>query len=102
MGLVIMRENKKHLIDWNNRNFLEIDNDWRRRKIKEALYIDSINPQMDINPQKLMNQEKGTDISDCWKEFYQHIRETFETKTYQKKPLRSEQKTEKKNKPTEV
>ena len=48
---------------------------------------------MEINLRKLMNPEKGTDIFDCWKEFYQHIRETFETKTYQKKPLRSEQKT---------
>ena len=81
------------MIDWNNRNFLEIDNDWRRRKIKEALYIDSINRQMEINPRKLMNPEKGTDISDCWKEFYHHIRQTFETKTSQKKPLRSKQKT---------
>ena len=63
-----MRENKKHIIDWNNRNFLEIDNDWRRRKIKEALYIDSFNPQMEINPRKLMKPEKGKDIFDCWKE----------------------------------
>ena len=78
-GLVIIyiyihvRENKKHIFDWNNRNFLEIDNSWRRRKIKEALYIDSINPHMEINLRKLMNPEKGTDISDCWKEFYQHM-----------------------------
>ena len=33
-----MRENKQHLVDWNNRTFLEIDKDWRSRKIKEALY----------------------------------------------------------------
>ena len=77
-----MRENKKHFIDWKNRNFLEIDKDWRRKQIsiniKEALYIDSINPQIsiEINLRKLMNPEKGTDISDCWKEFHQHTQES--------------------------
>ena len=30
-----MRENKKHIIDWNNRNFLEIDNGWRRRRLRK-------------------------------------------------------------------
>ena len=57
-----MRENKKHLIDWDGRTFLEVEKDWRRRRIKEALYIDSINPQEDIDPNKLMNPEKGTSI----------------------------------------
>ena len=65
---MIVRE-KKHLIDWDNRNFPKINEDWSRRKIKEALYIDSINPQILIDLQKLMNSEKGTDISGCWKEF---------------------------------
>ena len=64
MGLVITCKNK-HKIDWDSRQFLEIEKDWRRRKIKEALYIDSINPQEEMNPSKLMNPEKGTEISDC-------------------------------------
>ena len=58
---------------------------------------------MEINPRKLMNPEKGINISDCWKEFYQHIQEMFEIKTSQKKPLRTEDfEKKKKKKPTEV
>ena len=59
------REIKKTLIDLDNRKFLEIEKDWRRRKINEALYSDSINPQEVINTRKLTNPEKGTELSDC-------------------------------------
>jgi len=81
-----MRDNKKHLVDWDDRTFLEVEKDWRRRRIKEALYIDSINPQEDIDPNKLMNPEKGTEVSKCWKQFYPNIREIFKEKISQKKP----------------
>ena len=33
----------KHEIDWENTIFLDSETHWRRRKIKEALYIDSLN-----------------------------------------------------------
>ena len=39
-----------------------VEKDWRRRKYREALCIDSNNPQEEINPRKLMNPEKGTYI----------------------------------------
>ena len=40
----------------------------RRRKIKEALFIDCLNPQNQISD-SIMNLEKGLEISACWKEF---------------------------------
>ena len=58
----------KHQIDWENTIFLDSETNWRRRKIKEALYIDSLNPGKQIS-NKIMNLEKGFDISGCWKEF---------------------------------
>jgi len=64
----------KHKVIWSNRTFLEIEKDWGRRRIKEALFINSINPSAEIDPTKLMNPEKGTEIAACWKEFHPEIR----------------------------
>ena len=47
-----------------------------REKIKEALFIDCLNPQKQIS-NALMNLEKGLDIPDCWKEFNSDIRKIF-------------------------
>ena len=47
----------KHKINWDNRTFLEVEKDWEHRRIKEYLYINSINPSYEIDPQKLMNPE---------------------------------------------
>jgi len=57
-----------HEIDWENRKFLDTESHWRRRKIKEALFIDCLNPQNQISD-SIMNLEKGLEISACWKEF---------------------------------
>ena len=58
----------EHLIDWESTFFLDSDSYWTRRKIKEALFIDCLNPQKQISD-AIMNLEKGLEISDCWKEF---------------------------------
>ena len=39
----------------------------KKRKIKEALYINS------MDPKKLMNLEKGFETNQCWNEFNPHI-----------------------------
>ena len=49
---------------------------WRRRKIKEALFIDCLNPQKEVT-NSIMNLEKGLEISECWKEFNQDIRKVL-------------------------
>jgi len=69
----------KHQIDWENTIFLDSETHWRRRKIKEALYIDSLNPGKQIS-NKIMNLEKGFDISGCWKEFSSDIRKKLSSK----------------------
>ena len=65
-----------HEIDWESAKFLDSDPHWRKRKIKEALFIDCLNPQKQIS-NALMNLEKGLDIPDCWKEFNSDIRKIF-------------------------
>ena len=65
-----------HEIDWENRKFLDSESHWRRRKIKEALFIDCLNPQKEVTD-SIMNLEKGLEISECWKEFNQDIRKVL-------------------------
>ena len=65
-----------HEIDWENRKFLDSESHWRRRKIKEALFIDCLNPQKEVTD-SIMNLEKGLKISECWKEFNQDIRKVL-------------------------
>ena len=72
-----MSKNKKHTINWNNRTFLEVEKNWKLRRIKESLYINSLNPSNEIDGSKLMNQEKGMEIADCWKEFHPMISELY-------------------------
>ena len=70
----------KHQIDWENTIFLDSETHWRRRKIKEALYIDidslNLNPGKQIS-NNIMNLEKGFDISSSWKEFSSDIRKSY-------------------------
>ena len=53
---------------------------WRKRKIKESLFIGCLNPEKDITSKSIMNLEKGREISDCWKEFNPEIRKIFSKK----------------------
>jgi len=52
----------KHKIDWGSRAFLESDTHWRKRKIKESLFMDCLNPGKDITSKSIMNLEKGREI----------------------------------------
>ena len=56
----------EHMIDWNSAIFLGSDCHLRRRKIKEALFINSLNPQKQMW-NIVMNLEKRLEISACWK-----------------------------------
>ena len=88
----------KHKINWSNKTFLEIEKDWGhvQRRIKEALYINSINPLSEIDPTKLMNPGKGTEIAACWKEFHPEIRSTLKKATAKDMPKKISRKTSRK------
>jgi len=79
--------NKKHSIDWGKRAFLDFEPHWRKRKIKEALFIDCINPRSNISPNNLMNLEKGIEIANCWKEFNPHLKKIFSKKIPHRNPM---------------
>ena len=81
-----MSKNKKHTINWNNRTFLEVEKNWKLRRIKESLYINSLNPSNEIDASKLMNPEKGMEIADCWKEFHPMVRAILKKATSKKAP----------------
>jgi len=62
-----LQGNNNHSIEWEA-SYLDREEDWKKRKIKEALYINS------MDPKKLMNLEKGFEINQCWNEFNPQIR----------------------------
>ena len=61
--------NEKRLyIQWQEVSCLEHEEDWKKRKIKEALFINA------MDSKEIMNLEKGFEINPCWNEFNPHIR----------------------------
>jgi len=63
-----LQQHNSHSIKWQEVSYLEREEDWKKRKIKEALYINA------MNPKELMNLEKGFEINQCWSEFNPQIR----------------------------
>jgi len=63
-----LQQHNSHSIKWQEVSYLEREEDWKKRKIKEALYINA------MNPKELMNLEKGFEINQCWNEFNPQIR----------------------------
>ena len=78
------------MIDWENRVFLDFEPHWRKRKIKEAIFIDCLNPGNTISPNILMNLEKGIEIASCWKEFNPQIKKLLSKKIPREKPTETE------------
>ena len=64
-----LKNNEGHKVNWDKVNFLDKEINWKGRKIKESIYINSLNPTMKIDPSKLMNLEKGFDLDPIWSEF---------------------------------
>ena len=63
-----LQQHNSHSIKWQEVSYLEREEDWKKRKIKEALYINA------MIPKELMNLEKGFEINQCWNEFNPQIR----------------------------
>ena len=55
---------RKHKIGWNEYKILDREQHWKKRKIKESLYINALNPSPSIG--KIMNLEKGFKIDPLW------------------------------------
>ena len=69
-----LQEHKHHYIQWQEVSYLEHKEDWKKRKIKEALYINA------VDSKKIMNLEKGFVINPCWNEFNPYIRNIAQKK----------------------
>ena len=54
---------------------------WRRRKIKEAVYINAINLTESMVQQGILNLEKGSEFDPIWSGFNQDIRNIVQKKT---------------------
>ena len=56
------------------------EDNWKGRKIKQAIYINSLNPTARIHPSKLMNLEKGFELDRIWSEFNPIFRDLVQKK----------------------
>ena len=54
------------------------ESDWRRGRIKEAIYINAFNPGERID--RILNIEKGFEIDDSWKAYNTAIKSTVSRK----------------------
>jgi len=63
-------------MDWDSAVFLDSDNHWKKRKIKESLYINAYDASNKLKG--LMNLEKGCKIDQCWNQFNDVIRGSAE------------------------
>ena len=69
---------KEHKINWNRRTFLAVEKEWKRRRIKESIFLNSLNPSTEIDASKLMNPEKGMEfeMAECMLERVQPYGQT--------------------------
>ena len=66
-----LQEHNDHSIQWQEVSYLEHEEDWKKRKIKEALYINA------MDSKEIMNLDKGFEINPCWNEFNPHIQNKY-------------------------
>ena len=62
-----LRNNQEHKINWEKITFLDKEDNWKGRKIKEALYINTLNPSVTMHPSRVMNLEKGFELDTIWR-----------------------------------
>ena len=75
-----VKENAGHKIDWESAVFVDYEKNWKRRKIKEAIYINAINPTKAIRKKGILNLEKGYDLDAIWSEFNGVLRNSIAKK----------------------
>ena len=62
----------KMCMNWEGCTFLDSERFWKKRKIKESMYINAYDASNGLKD--LMNLEKGCKIDPCWNEFNEIIR----------------------------
>ena len=67
-----MKNNIKHKIAWDDAVFIDREPHFMRRKIKESIYINALDPSEKRS--KIMNLEKGIATNPCWNEFNSEVR----------------------------
>ena len=60
--------------------YLDKEKNWRRRKIKEAVYTNALNPTELMVRQGILNLEKGYEFDPIWSGFNPDIRNVIEKK----------------------
>ena len=60
--------------------FLDNEDNWKEKKIKEALYINELNPSVVMHPSRAMNLEKGFKLDALWSEFNSVFRTSIKEK----------------------
>ena len=61
-------------------HFLDKEDNWKGRKIKEVLYINARNPSVTMDPSRVMNLEKGFKLDAIWSEFNSVFRTSIKEK----------------------
>ena len=69
-----LKENKGHKINWEGFVYLDSEKNWKRRKIKEAIYINAVNPAEAMGSNKILNLEKGYNLDPVWSGFNEEYR----------------------------
>ena len=75
-----IKENPGHKIDWDKVVFLDYEKNWKRRKIKEAVYINAINPMNEMDRKRILNLEQGYVLDEIWSEFNEVLRRSTKKK----------------------
>ena len=75
-----IKRNKGHRIEWEGCVYLDKEKNWRRIKIKEAVYINVLNPTESMVRQGILNLEKGCAFDTIWSGFNPDIRNVIEKK----------------------
>ena len=69
-----LKNNKGHSLNWARLKYLDKENSWESRTIKEAIFINALNPANKMEPKKVMNLEKGFELKPIWSEFNAEFR----------------------------
>ena len=59
---------------------LDYEKNWKRRKIKEAVYINAINPTNEMDRKIILKIEKGYVLDEIWSEFNEVHRQSTKKK----------------------
>ena len=65
-----LKENPQHEIDWDTFKVLDIEKHWKKRKLKEAVYINALTGGGSL----VLNIEKGYRIDSCWNSIWSIVR----------------------------